>query len=500
MSILPDFRVSEPLDPDVSSLKPGITYSTSQLSWAWLMYFFSKTPRLEKWSRRYNNVHPQFVYLIAEVFGRLFQNQTPERAAPESIISQLCTVIHELLNEQTSMPSLMVKCDGDPLTARLALMTLLDAIDDLNLPGSDQPDEDPFDGQESSNDSGEQDKEQSGQQDQAGTPQPDYQALQDWIDNHNSSAEARAASRKAIGDGADQADKETKEHKQACSNAFGSGSGDMFGGDPEGALEFQDALKDNHRLKELIDLLGRWKDSISKASEDHLVPAPTVPRGIAQTKRAKDLTPAARAMLSDPDLEDMMLAKLVAGRAPGYDRGEMEGQEQGGVYVLIDASGSMGSVRMRQAAAMAAAVSLMCRDAKREARMAVFNTGVVALPCELDSVSDVTATLRTLSALSAGGGTDFNPALQSFLSMDDDFKQKSDIVLISDGYGPLEPDILNAVLQQASITYVVVDGGQVHPLLVEHSTQVSFCDLVSPDAGTRETSRALASAVGGLNR
>ena len=453
----------EPLDPDLSTLSPGITWRTSQLAYAFLLLFASRTPRIEKFLRRYHAVHPQFAYFIGELFGRLYQKQTPPVEKPsETLIARLSHTLHGLLEETTSYGPLRESCNQDPLMARVSLLALLDAVDALKLPstGPEQKEDRSEGGQQGS---GSDDEKQQGR---------DWGALQQWIDKHSKPGESRAAARKALEDAAQRGSQDAASTQAAFCNTFGSQASDVFTGDQGGALEFQDVLMKNWTLQKIVELLGRWRASIVKAQEDSFIPAPTQVQGVENTSNLRDLTPASRALLSNEKTRKMMLLQIIKGQALGYRRGELEGLAQGGVHLLVDCSGSMGGRRLMEAMAFAGAISVLCARQSREVRMHVFNVSAHPIPLDFRSPSKTASSLEAISRLSANGGTDLNAPLRAFLNQDASFRAKSDVVLISDGCGPVSPTLLQEVTRQARLTYLVVEGGEVSGALKEAADEV----------------------------
>ena len=494
-----------PLDPEVHILDSGVNYRTSQVAFAWLMFFTSITHRLDGFLRRYHRVHPQFAYLVGEIFGRLYQNRTPQRDDREdTLIKGLGGVLHGILDETTEMKNLQRVCNGDPMTARLALLTMLDAIDKLKLPNSSEEEdkevEDLFGRGEGKDEKEEGEKEEEGDPspDPEGGKERDYQDLRDWVESHSSPGESRAKARKEVQKGASNAKEAAYEAKEAFGNAFGDEPGEVFRSDKGAALQFQDHLLTNKALREMMKLLGSWRSSILKKHQDEFIPAPTQVMGFEMTSKWRNLTAASRALLMHPPTRKMMIAKVIKGQAGGWRRGEMVGQEQGCVYILIDASGSMQGPSLNQAAAFAGAMCVLAHRGKRDVKVAAFNTEVTPVPVDLKSTRTIGESLVNLTRLVASGGTNFSPALSSFLDLPPAWRKKADIVLISDGCGDLDAPILEAVQRQASLTYLVVKGGRIHGMLGERADQVvRGCDLLNPDEAT---SRAASKALRGLRR
>jgi uncharacterized protein with von Willebrand factor type A (vWA) domain len=267
----------------------------------------------------------------------------------------------------------------------------------------------------------------------------------------------------------------------------------MFRNDPEGSMTFQDTLLNNGMFLEMMKLLGRWKASMEKEHRDNFVPVPTAPMGLEHTNNISNMTTLSRAMLAHPSTKKLMILKLLNHQAPGYKRGELEGMERGGIYILIDCSGSMGGGRLSQAVAFSGAMCLLAWKAKRDVRVSVFNMRVTEVKIDLSSLASTNASLKRLCHLTASGGTNFNPALKSFLDLEESFRSKSDVVIISDGAGPLDDSLLRAVQEQASLTYIVVKGGTVLGKLAMTADQVlTDADLLEPSTkGSRAATRIL---------
>jgi len=480
------------LDPGANTLDPGLSWKPSQTAWAWLRFFMSRQPDLDAQMTRFGRVHPQFSYVLAEMYGRLYQRKTPPRTdRTETTALRLSRVLHGILDESDEWLSLLERCDGDALLALAGLSRILEALEDLELPGLPPvvpPPESPKDKQsegppndEDSPDEGEttpsdEDPETEGESSAEGEPGDegvegdafDGAPLRDWLDQQESDSEARAKSRASMTTAAEQALELAQAHVNACADAFGDSSAEVFRKNPEVASELLTHLQHDVEYQALLKRMGRWLESMRSDRKQRRLPAPTVPMGATLTGDVRALTNVERALLVDPDTEDYVLARLALRQASGWERGDMQAAEQGGVYILLDVSGSMETL-LPEAKAFAVAAAILATRAKREVIVAAFNTAVYQIPFDGTTHASLLNGVDRLSSLRCSGGTSIMVALSSFLALPEPFRRKADILLVSDGCSAYNTETLLQVCKEADITYIAMGPAGVDKEMAKHA-------------------------------
>lgn len=116
----------------------------------------------------------------------------------------------------------------------------------------------------------------------------------------------------------------------------------------------------------------------------------------------------------------------------------------GDAIVLVDASGSMSGRPLESAKAFAIALALTLARARRSCHVAFFDTRVLEhhartfKPSDFSGQAETVQAITHLAAISVGGGTDINAALEYAGRVAGSLAlNKPDVVVISDGYDPM---------------------------------------------------------------
>ncbi|MEL6676799.1 MAG: VWA domain-containing protein [Bacteroidota bacterium] len=238
---------------------------------------------------------------------------------------------------------------------------------------------------------------------------------------------------------------------------------------------FARQLKRDTHLRELAELLGRWRKAERVKYEQELE-QPT-PRqawnpnpygkseviGIHHSDQLSHMLPSEVALLSTPETEVILSKKYVEkklltfqyrsmdlGTYPRQKQApkmETEDEGRGPIIMCIDTSGSMFGTPERIAKALALAILNISIQQKRRAYIISFSTGIQTM--ELNGMEKDFGKVVEFLRMGFHGGTDLQPALQEALSMlkEENF-QLADILVISDFLVPrLDRQLYDKVLE-----------------------------------------------------
>lgn len=162
-----------------------------------------------------------------------------------------------------------------------------------------------------------------------------------------------------------EAEKETQDADKVRHGMGGLGGG--AGGRTRGALirELVKRVKKNRALKNIIDLLGAFRNAERSARQAKIVHGQDEVVGIEVAGRLKDMLPSELAQLAVPELEILKLKQLCDHQVLCRDLVRPEPKTRGPLLVIIDESGSMSGIKVESAKAFALAIALSCLEQKR---------------------------------------------------------------------------------------------------------------------------------------
>ncbi|MEZ4828350.1 MAG: VWA domain-containing protein [Bacteroidia bacterium] len=223
--------------------------------------------------------------------------------------------------------------------------------------------------------------------------------------------------------------------------------------------EYARSLKRDPQLRELAELLGRWKTAKKQLEEYKLTqPAPTPvwkPNpygkseiiGVHNSDDISAMLPAEVALLSTPETEIIFSKNFVEKKLLTFQyRSESmitapegkvevvkmtERNENGPFVICIDTSGSMFGGPERIAKALALAILEIAIKQKRSAYLISFSTGIKTL--EMTGLEENLHQMIEFLKMSFHGGTDIQPALEETLKvLQQDRFEKADVLILSD--------------------------------------------------------------------
>jgi uncharacterized protein with von Willebrand factor type A (vWA) domain len=252
--------------------------------------------------------------------------------------------------------------------------------------------------------------------------------------------EARADMRlhKAVGTAIAKAAEDIEELEQ-CGSALGMGKqdGSNAGMDPRKIVEVYNRVKNNHRLKRIIDLAGRYRLLARSKQRQKQTHGFDDMIGVEMSDDIGRLLPVELAKLNDEDLELDTLRRLVEKQTLCRQYQGVENVGKGPVIFCVDESGSMDGEPIANAKAFALAMAWVARHQKRWIGLTSFassNQGryLWMPPNKWDEVK-----LCEWLAAFFDGGTDLNVPCREIPRMFDTIpglvKGKTDMIILTDG-------------------------------------------------------------------
>lgn len=223
--------------------------------------------------------------------------------------------------------------------------------------------------------------------------------------------------------------------------------------------EYAKSLQRDSQLRELAELLGRWK-SAEKQVEEYKLQQPVPEKdwkpnpygkseiiGIHYSDDISSMLPAEVALLSSPETELILSKKFVEKKLLTFqyrsrDIGSSlkkqeevsmlaDSDEKGPIIMAIDTSGSMFGAPERIAKALALAILEIALKQKRRAYLISFSTGIKT--AEMTGMEEQLDSMVEFLRMSFHGGTDIQPALEETLEvLEQEEYEKADVLVISD--------------------------------------------------------------------
>jgi uncharacterized protein with von Willebrand factor type A (vWA) domain len=254
--------------------------------------------------------------------------------------------------------------------------------------------------------------------------------------------------RTAVRDATEKANEQIQEIENAMS---GLGCGNTSHVDVKGsqaAKKLMQALRDNPKLRRILELAGRLKRLAQKKQKEKKRDGTNEYTGILAGDEISRLLASESVLLMDPDFELVFGRKFQEKSLLQYELKGKESSQQGPIVMLLDCSYSMGGIRYEWATAVALAFLSVAREQKRDFALIHFSEVVrkttifeAKAPICLDSLLD------TVTSCGPSGGTNFNKPLAAgldLISKKSEF-EKADLILVTDGEAPVSDDALKAI-------------------------------------------------------
>lgn len=196
-------------------------------------------------------------------------------------------------------------------------------------------------------------------------------------------------------------------------------------------------------LKQILDLAGHWTFTLKRR-----FPRGASARGRAEVRTVElggdisMLLPSELALLREPRLRRVVLAKVIERRALVTAMHGPKSLGRGPVIVVVDTSASMGVDRLKLAKSFCLALAMRCWETARPLHVVTFGAPGEIVETTFPSREDFMPRLRGCLSLAFGGGTDYDGPLGRVcdLSSEKPWSQ-ADAIVITDGHGKASPEI-----------------------------------------------------------
>jgi uncharacterized protein with von Willebrand factor type A (vWA) domain len=306
------------------------------------------------------------------------------------------------------------------------------------------------------------------------------EALDQVEESATESASLQAAARAAVRSAA----KTLEDRKEMLAATFGDEEAERIFEDPSTEdLALVDRLATDKAFADFVRQVGRFVDSLRSAPLPEKIRGSLAVDGIETSKRFSNLLPSERVLLATPALRAYQTSRVLSGKALGYRRSEVGSRSSGDFLVALDTSHSM-TIASRQwpaPAAFAAASAIVASDEGRSVSVVTFSTSIAEVHFDSESASGRSEFLRKMLSICPSGGTSFRPVIERA----DILAPFSDLLLISDGDGPLDEDRTREVFATRSLAYLVIGGTkQENKILSSIATQerTLVADSLTPEA------------------
>jgi uncharacterized protein with von Willebrand factor type A (vWA) domain len=401
----------------------------------------------------------QWPAFVRELFGELYGLGTKPIAEDERATGS--EWISEVLDQAQQLPEwqeLKARSEGDPWRCGVGTANTVAQIEGMLREALDElPAEDP---QELEREAQEAADQADAAQDAADTTAPDagQELAQEAADE--AAQEARAAQRKAnlakdaakaaaewmrddngvamrqaLREAAQEAHEEIDEMEMAMAGlGHGDGAGALSAVNAP-SEQVAEALRNNPKLKAIAMIAGRIRMS---AKKQQATKSDFGREEICDVELGNDiqrLLPSELVMMADPDLEPLLMRKLVERQAMQYQLRGREKVERGPIVVLVDSSGSMNGIRNEWAMGVALAMLEVAAMQRRPFALCHFTGCIEAEYVVPDPRSLTLERLIEMVCFFANGGTNVGRALDGAgaILRRETALQGGDVLLISDG-------------------------------------------------------------------
>jgi uncharacterized protein with von Willebrand factor type A (vWA) domain len=413
-----------------------------------------------------------------ELFGELYGLGT--KAIPEEERAAGTEWIGEVLDQAAQLPEwveLKARSEGDPWRCGLGTNSAVKALEGALNEALDQlPEEDPQELQQKA-DEMEQELEDfceakdKAWKDPSNTPEQceemerkavdmGAEVAQAQVQADVAKAEAQGAAkalqeggngaelRKALRAAADEAHEEMDQMDGAMAglgHGFGSGALASAKAPSEQVAE---ALRRNPKLRRIAEIAGRIRLSAKRQQASKCDFGREEICDVEQGNDVQRLLPSEMVMLTDPELEPLVMRRLVERQALQYKLRGTEKAERGPIVVMVDGSGSMAGARNEWAMGVALAMLEVAAMQRRAFALVHFDTTVKAHYVVPNPRALTLDKLVEMVCFFSNGGTNIQVALEwvrEHLLEKEQALKGADILLVTDGqsgdFGPAVRDL-----------------------------------------------------------
>jgi len=306
----------------------------------------------------------------------------------------------------------------------------------------------------------------------AGKPAP--QSLQEALGD-GEMATLRQGMRRALG----EAQEKTDEYSEAVAS-WGLDAGELASVPFEQRFELAERLTNSTKLKNISDLVGRFKNIVNSAAAAVQVHGQDEIVDIGISSDIAHLVPSEFVKMEETP--DLFFSDFLEGKLLTYNLKGNEDLGKGPIIACMDISGSMDGQREEWAKAVILALMHLAEKQKRAFGFIAFESSVrvrkfwpKAAPASIQDKMDIASVVTN-------GGTDFvSPLLASFdLRAKEPTLKPADVVFITDGSSDIPEHRLKEILELKAKTEV-----RIYSIMVcssseyELSVLKSFSDQVS---------------------
>ena len=292
---------------------------------------------------------------------------------------------------------------------------------------------------------------------------PEFEAaLGDLLDEIEADPIKAASIANRAAQAAAQVDRELGETEQALCLAYGTERGaEMFEEPTESDRAEMASLLSAKALRDFMREIGRFIDMMRSSDVPERVKGGLVIDGIEPTDDFASLLPDEVAIFGVPSLRGWQTSRIVSGEAAGFRLTEQGSREAGPFHVALDRSESMDRFSVTPRAFAMAAI-LMAVEAEREVSLSIFDTVCTDIALDFSTPAARLASIRSVLSIRNSGGTDFKPVVERASGL----APATDLLLISDGSGPINDARATEVFAERQLAYIVIGSEfSVNPVL-----------------------------------
>lgn len=274
------------------------------------------------------------------------------------------------------------------------------------------------------------------------------------VDELRSNPLAKARAQEAMAQAVASTSDKLDTLRAAMAIAFGAGDAAGAFAEPDKAdLALVGTLQQDPILQAFLRDVGRFLQELRTSHVPEQVAGDMEVAGVERTHRVDRLVPSELSLYTQQSLRTYALCRLVQEQATGWHKVQEGAGANGALHVALDISGSMRS-QGHAPRALAAACVLHAHDNGRAVSLSLFSSTCSDVTLELDDVQGRLRFLRATIGIRPTGGTAFDPVLQRAATLPAD----ADVLLVSDGDGPLSSELAHDVFRARGLFYLVVGG------------------------------------------
>ena len=244
-----------------------------------------------------------------------------------------------------------------------------------------------------------------------------------------------------------RAGREKVQDMQETLSGWGMETGDLKTVPMESRINLVNRLTSNKRLKQVSDLVGRFRNLARAKQKDKVKKQRDEVHSIKTGSDIEHVLPQELAALRHPTLKLDFYRKYNEKALLQYDLKAKEPKGRGPIIALVDISGSMSGQPLDWAVAVALGLVDTAARQKRRSKVIFFDTEVkkevefAAGEKNINKILDIAET-------GAHGGTNYEPALSAAQKTIEDVNYKNaDVVMITDGYCALSEEFQTGFIE-----------------------------------------------------